>query len=535
MLVDDDYPAIEFLSEMIEWNELNIELQSTHENGANALAYAQTDMPDILITDIGMPKMNGLELTEKMKQRKPDLQVAILSCHNEFEYAQKAVKLGVQDYILKETLDPEDLTELLMSIKEKLEYNQRKNLNRLKLENEVERRRHLAKEKFLRELIYQSPSATKDWWYRNNFSGFKLEKREYIPVLCFIEDYSTLKNSYTSEDTFQFAVQNVIEEVVQNSEYEDKHFIFEANKSFMLMPYHSSLKIDSFGEASNILKILQNSLKDYLNVSMSFLVGDPIHPEKLQVELKNLLASKTQRFYMESSSIIRKDDTLNTSNEDLFHYYDQAAMELRRIIFKKEIRNITPYVTRWLQFIKANTFHPEMVKEWILKLLLELKMKLKALQYFQSSFNMEILHKEMVHIETINELKTWFIECLESAIILTTESLYSSKHKEILEACVYVSLNIEKKLYQDEVANHIFLNPSYFSRLFKKEMGMTFVEYVKSMKMERAKELLDQTTHSVGEICERLGYDNQSYFIKLFKKHEGVTPAEYRDIKNSPK
>ncbi|MBP1915769.1 two-component system response regulator YesN [Lederbergia galactosidilyticus] len=534
MLVDDDYPAIEFLSEMIEWNELNIELQSTHENGANALAYAQTDMPDILITDIGMPKMDGLELTKKMKQRKPDLQVAILSCHNEFTYAQKAIKLGVQDYILKETLDPEDLTELLMSIKENLENNQRKNLKRLKLENAVERSKHLAKEKFIKELIYQSPNAKKDWCYENNFSGFKLEKRDYIPVLCFIEDYNALKASYASEDTFQFAVQNVIEEVVHNSEYEDKHFVFEEYKSFMLIPYQPSLKIDNFGEAANLLRVLQKTLKDYLNIQMSFLIGEKIAPEDLQFELTNLLASNTQRFYMEPSAIMRRKETHDHNTEDLFHYYDQAAVELRRLIFKKEIRNIPPYVTKWLDFIQENTFHPEVIKEWILKLLLELKIKLKALQYFQTSFNLEILHKEIVYIETITALKTWFIDCLESAIILTTESLYSSKHKEILEACIYVSLNIEKKLYLDEVANHIFLNPSYFSRLFKKEMGKTFVEYVKSIKVERAKELLDQTTHSISEICERLGYDNQSYFIKLFKKHEGLTPAEYREIQNLP-
>ena len=98
----------------------------------------------------------------------------------------------------------------------------------------------------------------------------------------------------------------------------------------------------------------------------------------------------------------------------------------------------------------------------------------------------------------------------------------------MLEACKYVSLNLGRRISLEEVAARLHLNPSYFSRLFKKETGMTFIEYVTRLKMERAKELLDQTPLSVGEICERLGYDNQSYFIKTFKAHAGSTPLEYR-------
>src|SRR5690625_6702533 len=105
ILVDDDYPVLEFLSEEVDWDLIGLHLQSIHENGVSALEHALNEMPDILVTDIGMPKMNGLELTEKLKNKNTNLQVAILSCHNEFEYAQRAITLNVQDYIIKESID----------------------------------------------------------------------------------------------------------------------------------------------------------------------------------------------------------------------------------------------------------------------------------------------------------------------------------------------------------------------------------------------------------------------------------------------
>ncbi|WP_117168658.1 response regulator transcription factor [Paraliobacillus sediminis] len=531
MLVDDDYPALEFLSEMIPWQALDLELQSIHENGASALAYASKHMPDILITDIGMPKMNGLELTEKMKQQKSNLQVAILSCHSEFEYAQKALKLDVQDYLLKDTLELEDISAFLLGIRMKLEQDHQTSVKQLKLENVVERNKHLAKGKFFREIIYQSPFNKKDWFFNDNFSGFKLERRPFIPMLCFIDNYKNRKEFYVSEDVFEFAVQNVIGEVLINCDTDAIYFNFERNKSFILFPYHTSLKEDNYGSLNQALLKMQDALKKYLDVSISFILGDPTKPEDIPFEITNLLKSKRQYFYMETCLIAKKDQDVLDSNKDLFSYYDQAAMELRNLIFEKNTSNIDPFVSKWFEFMQENRFDPDTVKEWILKLLLEIKLKLKTLQYFQSSFKVEILHQEILSIETMDELKLWLINCLKSVLKLTTEALYMSKNKEIAEACMYVAMHIEKKLSLDEVAKHLFLNASYFSRLFKKEVGKTFVEYVKTIKMERAKELLDQTTDTVGNVCDRLGYDNQSYFIKLFKNYVGVTPAEYRGAK----
>lgn len=109
------------------------------------------------------------------------------------------------------------------------------------------------------------------------------------------------------------------------------------------------------------------------------------------------------------------------------------------------------------------------------------------------------------------------------------ESNQPSLNTEIANACRYIEENIHRKITLDEVASHLHLNSSYFSRLFKKEVGENFVKYVVNIKMQRAKELLEQTNCTILEISEQLGYENQSYFNKTFKSIEGISPFEYRN------
>jgi two-component system response regulator YesN len=134
-------------------------------------------------------------------------------------------------------------------------------------------------------------------------------------------------------------------------------------------------------------------------------------------------------------------------------------------------------------------------------------------------------------MDSLDELQEWLIHYLQSAMTSTDEWSGNVRRSEVVEAMEYVSLHLDKRIGLEEMAEHLHLNNSYFSRLFKKETGRTFIDYVTHMKLTRAKELLDQTNHSVGKISEALGYDNQSYFIKLFKANTGVTPVEYRGHK----
>ncbi|MGP4041509.1 response regulator transcription factor [Gracilibacillus sp. D59] len=524
MLVDDDYPTIEFLSEAIQWETLGLELVSTHENGLQAFHYAKKELPDILITDIGMPKMDGIELTKEIKQLKPNIQVAIISCHNEFSYAQQAIKLDVKDYILKESLNPEDLENILMSCKRRLDNDTSKVVEVKQLRHKVKMNYDMENQKLLREFVQGSSNKLLDI----------LDQRvPYIPVYFYINNYYKVRKNFISDDTLQFAIYNIMREIIDKKAIDKLLCIhYEQNKGFLFYPDYLTIKYDIFGELRALLKELQQSLNYYLNIQVSYLIGDKSEVSLLHSEIMSLLNSEKQTFLTQNNSI--NDLEKKTSayhGQEIFNYYQDVTNELKKAMFQRDLLLFKVNLSKWIDFCISKQYEPKVVKEWFLRMILDLNMRLRTIPYFQSNYHVESIQEEVFLLDTIYELQEWLNNYAEKCLEETTQQLKNNYHKDVVNACYYVADNIEKKLSLDEVAEYLYLNASYFSRLFKKEMQITFVEYVKQRKVERAKELLELTNDSVGHICEQLGYDNQSYFIKIFKKLEGCTPLEYRGLK----
>ncbi|OLS40912.1 response regulator [Bacillus sp. MRMR6] len=531
MLVDDDYPVLQLLSEAIEWEQLGVTLQSTHENGASAYDKAMIEMPDILITDIGMPKMNGIELTRKLKNLNPKLQVAILSCHSDFEYAHQALKLQIQDYLVKDTFVPEELSKLIMKFRDSLDVQHDQAFKQTQIKSMLDRNRESVKERFIKKTIDPTAINEKEWLAEARSLGLHLGNIGYIGSLATIHNFNLLIERFKSEDTVQFAINNVITEVIQRCCPGTVHFKLGPREMIVFFPSALSFKMKVLNEVSEGMRRIQQELKKSLNIYLSFIIGEGCtNILELKQELVHLLDSTHQSFYLEPGSIVEMKKQLDiTSN--LFSVYDEAAAEMRELILKKEDARVIIFVEKWTSFLEEKQYPPELVKDWVLKLLLDLRVKLQALQFFRSDHPIESIHNEVLEIQFLSELKMWLMDYFRTITSFVNQVYDQTRRKEIIDAFKYVSMNIEKKISLDEVSSYLYLNPSYFSRLFKKEVGETFVEYVTKMKINRAKELLEQTAESVGKICERLGYDNQSYFIKIFKNYVGVTPIEYRSGK----
>lgn len=528
MLVDDDYPVLELLSETIDWASLGLRLCGKHENGLLAWEHAQEEAPDILVTDIGMPKMDGLTLAAKMKELNPSIRIAILSCHSEFQYAQAAMRLHVQDYLLKDLLDPQDVVTLLAKFKAGLDGERQLQQEQVQMKHLVNETRELHKEKIFRNFIQQplisTPQSLKD------FQSYGLLKsgEHCLPVVGFVEHYGIIKNRFESDQTLHFALSNVMEELLAELPLHAVHASYSTRQSVLLFAFKPGLKTNVHDQALHSLQAIQRTLHQVLKIKMTFLIGRGCEcPVQLKPMLAALIGAVEQRFYLTESNIAKWQEGV-PAGSGLFDLYDRAVSEIREALIAKDETGIMTIAEQWESCIRQARYPSEEVRDWVLKLLIDLRLKLHALLYKSSTSSAETLHKEIADLDSLHGLFRWLQGHLRSYIAAREEGMPMSKRREVTEAYQYVALHLGRRITLEEVAAHLHMNPSYFSRFFKKETGQTFIEYVTGRKMERAKELLDQSTRPVNEICELLGYDNQSYFIKTFKTQVGVTPTEYR-------
>lgn len=528
MLIDDDYPVLELVSNSVLWEDLGLQLDGVYENGAIAFEKASLNMPDILITDIGMPKMNGIELIQRLKEKKPSLCIVILSCHSEFHYAQQAMKLNVQDYLIKDTFDPDDLYKLMEHFKQKLDQERETDKRHVELKHMENNSKVMLKNNFIRNMIHRPILDRKEWLKEAQSFGLDLESGVCLPVIGFVDHYQLTTKRFNSDDIFKFAMDNVMDEMVRENGGSAIHFSYGTKETFVIHTFKPSLKVNIFDHVNSDLKQIQSALQKSLKVSMSFLIGEICRtPEELKRNVTELLTAHNQRFYLKKSEL-SKIQAIQYNKEDIFRYFEKALSEFRELMIQQKSDELTQAVMKWMKLIEEEKYPQEAVKDWVLKLMLDLKLKFQSMRHFRSSYSAETLHKEIGAFDSLEQLEDWLIHYFRTAMLVVGDILEQSSRTEVVSAIHYVSQHLHERISLENISQHLHLNSSYFSRLFRKETGETFIEYVTKTKMERAKELLDQTDYTVNKICEMLGYDNQSYFIKTFKTYTGLTPIEYR-------
>ena len=299
----------------------------------------------------------------------------------------------------------------------------------------------------------------------------------------------------------------------------------------MRLPQYSELHVNTSPTVEQTLRQRQRSLQQYSKLSFTFRTGSPVKDARsLKDQLIRMVEGKNLRFYLPESSIIKLGHVREGFGDGglLLAQYSEALDEFRSVVFDERLDMIDGFVSKWIDFIQYNRFRPMEVKEWLLKMILDVRMRLKSLQHYQSTFSSELLHHDVHELSSLRELELWLKDYLQQAIQWAGQVYRESHNREILECQRFVYNHLHMKISLEDAATHLHLHPSYLSRLFKRETGENFIEYVTRLKMEKAKELLEITDKSVEQISDSLGYENKNYFGKLFKAHTGFVPNAYR-------
>ncbi len=529
IIADDHYPVLEFLARSIPWSELGCTVSAQCSDGMEALLHGRQEMPDILITDIGMPKMNGLELIEALKRINPLLQVIILSCHDEFHYAQKAVRLGVNDYVLKESLEVDVMVGLLRQLTEGIVVQATADNRNKKLQRLVEQSNSLMKTDFMSTTLSEIILDSEQWVSQIAEHGVDIIHQPYMPVLIYPNAYQTQKHRYQTEKLFAYALENVVVELIDNLQ---AGVSFRHGKEvYILFPFPSTLKINQHEIVRGHLTELQNALKRYMNITISVIMCDPTQsPIEMRKALLTLHNAKDQRFYAREGSIF-KWVPFETSQEDIFAIYQTALNDLKQLIIEERVDQTSQVVGEWMQYMRDRRYSVDSVLSWLFKTLMDIEIKYNSLQHFNTQYSSELLHRKIVELDSLKDIEVFIVSFIQDKIRTASEIKQKSYRSEIHEAQKYVHTHLNEKISMEEVAVALSLNPSHFSRIYKSETGETFIEYMTRIKMEHAQEALEQSDKTIDQIAESLGYDNTSYFIKLFKMSSGYSPKEFRHRK----
>jgi two-component system response regulator YesN len=524
LIVDDEDIVRNSIASLIDWKSLGFDEVYQAENGMVALDMAVKFKPDVVLTDIRMPFMDGLELSARLREQIPSVNIVILSGHDEFKYAKEAMTYGVLDYLLK-PIGPDSLSEKMAEIKDKLDAIKNEQAYLEKMRSQIHQSLPLLTEKFLNSIITNN-FVKKTYPNMLEFLAIPLNEG---PFLVSVIEPDTSETSENDSELYLFAVQNIAKESLppSNPIFTDSEgrivIIFSLDPSFSQEASHESVL--------ELLNIMSTNVNLYLKIKMTASMGSIVsklgniymsYNEALSaLECKYTLGKNkiydiNDMNYVESAIVYPHDafseflNAVKSTNQDLIKNASQsitAALKSEQVI---SIANIK------LVFIEIITS--------LLKLLAITKGTSRSVWTEGLS-----LFGELDRLDTIDS----FAETVTGYALKVSSELSLSRAKGSNSIVSNVVDYLMKNYQQEDIsllsaAKYASVNPSYLSTLFKKETGKNFVDYLNRVRIDKAIDLLRTTDLKAYEIAGLTGFANPHYFSILFKKMIGVSPSEFK-------
>jgi two-component system, response regulator YesN len=544
ILVDDEEEVRKGVLEKIKWTSLGYEIVGEAENGKDAFEIAERVCPDVVITDIKMPFMDGITLCEKLKYKFPMTKVIILTGFDEFDYAKKAIQLNVIEYVLK-PISAEELTGVLKIVKSRLddEIANKENLQNLK--EYYRKSLPILREKFLSSLI--SNTINKDEIHEKSKTyRLNLEGNRFLASIISIDFYNIFGQRNSDEypdltenemfskaydkDLMKFAVLNIAEEIIKKHHLE---IIFLHNDQIVILSVSKQENSEELLERTLIiLEEIRYNIEKYLKFTVTIGVGSICNePMNLSYSYENAFKALDYRLILGNNRIIYIEDLEPESDrwiefDELKEHSLVSSIKVGNITEMKEtLENLFEEIVDAKATFNDYQIYFLGIMTTILKVAKDMKVNMDSV--FGLNFNLLV---EMYKLNDIREVKEWIkgicIKIMSHICIERQDSckLLVRKAKEYVESKYY-----ENDLTIEKVCKYLHISPNYFSTIFKKETKLTFVSYLTQVRMNTAKDLLRQTNLKFFEIAEKIGYSEPNYFSYCFKKNLGISPSEYRN------
>lgn len=506
LLVDDEKMELEMLADYIRWEDMGIRVAGTAKNGREALQRMEELRPDIILTDVRMPIMDGLEFSRRAKQIDRNVQIAFLSGHDEFHYIKAALSVEAIGYLLK-PLDMEELQVLMNKVKQKCE--------EISISSQTS---GVLKETYLRELFLESNHKIRAQWieklqllpspvpasgffqilYITADSSSNHGMESVLPIRRFVQmEMPGAILCQIKEGTFAVLYCRKLD--ASSTEIYDKaeQLLLQANESSSGATI--SIGVSNVGMGMDSLYDLcaaakqANASKFYFGLGTCIMADETVVPVYEEVNPEPAITSICH-------AIAHLQESTAIAGIQSFFAAMRTSKIDRDLISSTSLRLVTAIEQHFAHLLGGGSVHSMYVDDW----------------------------KRIARYATIYEIETHITDVCLSILALMKEKDKDKNLHIVHQITNLIDRSFSMPLTIEDIAKQVYLSPNYVRTLFKEKTGETILEYLTRMRIQHAAELLKDKSKKIHEISTAVGYENVSYFCSVFQKFKGTTPNEYR-------
>ena len=518
MIVDDMPIFLEYLKGCLDWNQYGFEICCEAKDGREALEKIPEYYPDVVLTDITMPYVNGLELADRIVKDYPNISVILITGNNEFEYARRAVKIGVCDYIVK----PFEKQELLLSL--------------MKLQDNINRAQELEKKELREEKMETEDVARTILYSRDQGEVARATEKLAFPgksfLVCGIQFRANEAQDMELLSNWETVIQDMLSEMI---EIDGKFIVFRDYESHIIIVLNFENETEAKGymgyEFTDLIQIVRNQLSLETSIAISEIYNDASMIRNGYSKVLQTLRIKGPGQVWDCRKREYDRATVDRENEANNNTLDIISAIIHDLHTGNEKQLLEDIDQAWDRINNKNITAPiseEGFASAILSILLTdiitAGLSLKAL--YGENLKPEYFVASAANTE---ERKESIKELFLKRLAFGKEGNAEESDDAIQTVKSYMEANFSDPALQiSDMVNLVPMNQTYLRKLFKEDTGMTLNEYLTKLRMEKAHSLILETEDKLSDVAESVGYMDVSYFSNCFKKYYGTSPKSLR-------
>ncbi|UJF31688.1 response regulator [Paenibacillus hexagrammi] len=525
-VIDDVKSVVEGISKVIPWTDHGIDVVGTALDGEEGLRLVRETQPDVILTDIRMPNLDGLEMLEKLRDENYVGKVIFFTGYNDFEYAKQAIRLGAFDYIMKPH-SADQILQVVLKAKLEMEAHRAKEQRIAEIQNKLKESLPILRQEFFHLLIHHRTNEEriqKRW----DFLQIDLDMKELTLMIIEMDNWEeqSLFLSIEEVELMRFSLQNIVEETVQAH---TKGLIFRDTASRFVVIYQASAELPPSRVAEQCCEHVASYTKFTVTIGQSRKIS---HAVQLMDAYREALFALSYQFYEGGNVVLLYDDVVGGDRAVPRYSSDreqELTLSLRSGNFRKS-KDALEAIFQELSSGGTNFPDPMHVMFVYYELATRIvRVLLEKVNYTDiEAFDQKLHDRTWLISAPLKELQQVLLDLCKEGCSRIESSQRTESERTIDQAIAYIQDRLHLDLTVGECAKHVHVSGNYFVHLFKKVTGMTFVQFVTQERMEKAKIML-LDGRLVQDIAAEVGYEDRRYFSDVFKKTFGMTPSEYRD------